>query len=635
MAELLDNCRFEAGSAGTADFVDGTAVPGCRNLLDAGAVGGETYPYKAQNATATQWERGYGTYDASGGTLSRDDILDSSDGGSKVDFSVAPQIIISPTPAELDDGELHPEQFGAAGDGVTDDAPAWRAMLDYGIAHGRTVFRGKPGATYLFDSTDPDDVGENSAIARYNLECDMTFHMDGAKIALTQNIQTTENATTGMRFTVNSLNTYPYFFRWYGGEINLEQCDPSAPGGWFVGGMSLTNWHMHLEGAFFNHGVTEPDGDDIGVGGGDQSVYINLCKSAAIQRCTFRGAPDQGIYASLTPGAFLKITNNHFERCARAITFHASSPQYVVADNTILECGLGFTTLASGGGSSNGGIISGNYFKKTFAQCLRLDGDVNGCLISGNRFEDWSRQIEAGGEPTSPGRCGAIRIYGDRNIVSNNIMRMNDWAPTTGAGVETTGIEIRKNGSYASAGAENLVFGNIVDGARDGFWVQSGCDGNEEWGNRWEVAGTKYTNNNGNKWGLSSLSTYNLTSSVLPNVGINSDGRLVRTPDVLTMPLETVTISGGVAAITKSRVLIDTEASAASDDLDTINVTGGNVAGMTIVVSTVNSSRDVVLKNNTGNILLATGGDVTLSGASQRICFQFTGTHWVELFRSF
>jgi len=101
MAELLDNCRFVAGSSGTADFVDGTEVDGCRNLEDAGAVGGETYPYKAQNATATQWERGYGTYDASAGTLSRDDIKDSSDGGAKVDFSTNPQVIISPTPVEF------------------------------------------------------------------------------------------------------------------------------------------------------------------------------------------------------------------------------------------------------------------------------------------------------------------------------------------------------------------------------------------------------------------------------------------------------------------------------------------------------------------------------------------------------
>lgn len=101
MAELLDNCRFAAGSSGTADFADGTSVAGCRNLDDAGAVNGAVYPYKAQNATATQWERGYGTYDAGAGTLSRDDVRDSSDGGAKVDFSTNPEIIISPGPDDL------------------------------------------------------------------------------------------------------------------------------------------------------------------------------------------------------------------------------------------------------------------------------------------------------------------------------------------------------------------------------------------------------------------------------------------------------------------------------------------------------------------------------------------------------
>lgn len=101
MAELLDNCRFTAGSSGTVDFADGAAVAGCRNLDDAGAVDGAVYPYKAQNATATQWERGYATYDEGNGTLVRNNILDSSDGGSKVDFSTNPTVIISPTPAHL------------------------------------------------------------------------------------------------------------------------------------------------------------------------------------------------------------------------------------------------------------------------------------------------------------------------------------------------------------------------------------------------------------------------------------------------------------------------------------------------------------------------------------------------------
>lgn len=102
MAYLLNRCRFEAGSAGTADFDDGTAVQGFLNLADAGAVNGRIYPYGAENATRTQWEIGYGTYNSSGGVLERTSVVKSSNSGSAVeDFSTSPVVFISPLVAEF------------------------------------------------------------------------------------------------------------------------------------------------------------------------------------------------------------------------------------------------------------------------------------------------------------------------------------------------------------------------------------------------------------------------------------------------------------------------------------------------------------------------------------------------------
>ncbi|AHB50314.1 hypothetical protein W911_14285 [Hyphomicrobium nitrativorans NL23] len=97
MADLLDNCRFTAGSMGTADFSDGTEDLTFRNLEDAGAEDGKTYPYKALNATGTQWEIGRGrALNTSGGwILERTTIQDSSNGGSAVNFGTAPTVIIT------------------------------------------------------------------------------------------------------------------------------------------------------------------------------------------------------------------------------------------------------------------------------------------------------------------------------------------------------------------------------------------------------------------------------------------------------------------------------------------------------------------------------------------------------------
>jgi len=97
MADLLDNCRFTAGSTGTADFSDGTADPSFQNLEDAGAVDGRMYPYKAQNATGTEWEFGRGTaLETSGGwVLERTEIEKSSNSGAAVNFTVQPKVIIT------------------------------------------------------------------------------------------------------------------------------------------------------------------------------------------------------------------------------------------------------------------------------------------------------------------------------------------------------------------------------------------------------------------------------------------------------------------------------------------------------------------------------------------------------------
>lgn len=72
--------------------------------------------------------------------------------------------------------------------------------------------------------------------------------------------------------------------------------------------------------------------------------------------------------------------------------------------------------------------------------------------------------------------------------------------------------------------------------------------------------------------------------------------------------VSTLTISSGAITVTKSYHRVDTEGSAASDDLDTIN---GGFDGQILVLRTYTGSHDVVVKNNTGNIYC--GSDRTLS----------------------
>ena len=75
---------------------------------------------------------------------------------------------------------------------------------------------------------------------------------------------------------------------------------------------------------------------------------------------------------------------------------------------------------------------------------------------------------------------------------------------------------------------------------------------------------------------------------------------------------------------------VDTQGGAGTDDLDTIN--GGN-AGDILILGSVNSARNIVLKDNTDNLRL-NGSDFTLGTTRSRIMLQKTGSLWLELTRA-
>lgn len=92
-------------------------------------------------------------------------------------------------------------------------------------------------------------------------------------------------------------------------------------------------------------------------------------------------------------------------------------------------------------------------------------------------------------------------------------------------------------------------------------------------------------------------------------------------------------IAGGVITVPNATVpiqfAVDTEGSAATDDLDTIN---GGLEGQLITIFTNTASRDVTVKDGTGNLNLA--GDFLLSHSVDRIMLQKQSTLWLEVSRS-
>ncbi len=80
-----------------------------------------------------------------------------------------------------------------------------------------------------------------------------------------------------------------------------------------------------------------------------------------------------------------------------------------------------------------------------------------------------------------------------------------------------------------------------------------------------------------------------------------------------------LTIAAGVVTVTKGYHRVDTEADAASDDLDTIN---GGVDGEMLILRAENDARTVVLKDSTGNLAL-NGVDITLDDVDPAVLLQY------------
>jgi len=91
----------------------------------------------------------------------------------------------------------------------------------------------------------------------------------------------------------------------------------------------------------------------------------------------------------------------------------------------------------------------------------------------------------------------------------------------------------------------------------------------------------------------------------------------------------TLTIASDAITITTGYHLVDTESGAATDNLATIN---GGETGQILVLRSVNSGRDVTVKDSTGNIRLA--GDFTLSTTDYTLTLIYDGGNWYELSRT-
>ena len=95
---VKDRVRETTTTTGTGTITLGGAATGFQSFSVIGDA--NTTFYTIQLANTNEWEVGVGTYTLSGTTLSRDTILESSNGGTAVNFSAGSKDVFVTYPAE-------------------------------------------------------------------------------------------------------------------------------------------------------------------------------------------------------------------------------------------------------------------------------------------------------------------------------------------------------------------------------------------------------------------------------------------------------------------------------------------------------------------------------------------------------
>lgn len=118
------------------------------------------------------------------------------------------------------------------------------------------------------------------------------------------------------------------------------------------------------------------------------------------------------------------------------------------------------------------------------------------------------------------------------------------------------------------------------------------------------------------------LSTYIGAFSSFTSTANNNIFRHTAYPNNVFLYIVSDTIT--VKNLAAEHLVLDTEALAATDDLSTI--TADTKDGRLLYLRTVANARDITVKHNVGNILLANGTDVLLNHTGDTLCLRWNGS---------
>ena len=234
-------------------------------------------------------------------------------------------------------------------------------------------------------------------------------------------------------------------------------------------------------------------------------------------------------------------------------------------------------------------------------------GTVNNCTGSGISAESGGQIYAVGATVTGNGQAGLFGQYGGTiqatgATITGNTSLAVDCRGNSVINIQTATIDLTNN----SGGTQvRILRGGIVYAEEPG--VGSG---------KTALAAASYN------------PPYNTTSIAGGFIGEPDPAEPFSELGGILFDSDSETISSGSITAKASKQLVDTEAAAASDDLDTIEIT--SIPDL-IYLFPASETRTVVIKNGTGNISCTTGADITLDTRNKGAMLIKANTVWLAM----
>jgi len=503
------------------------------------------------------------------------------------------------------------KDFGATGDGATDDTSAIQAAIDdIGTIGGIVYF---PPGTYLVTALTVSDsavtltgagIGATNIVSATTTGDIITvaavtgFSINNMDVGTINGTESTAGAHIVLNKTVKprlyNLNIRDF---WNGIEVN---------GGWFQeyesivfnasswkttasNAMMLFTVHSSLSGNWWCSNIKLHRIDGVGL----NAVNPWVTDGYRVESCDW-----------------LQISNSHVNKANNGLRISPHTNATILSDVD----------------------VSGCYFDEAGANNVLIDGANAPTTFGGFRFTGGTFFRDAGSRSINCAYTGATAIrqvlFGDCIFErsSNEAIR---WSPTT------TSYALKINDShFLNPNDDGTPRNTIYLAAVENVTISSNTFdetlGNDQTGIILGSGTSADVVAVGNNFkGM----TYTGTPVVLNGTGHNVAKGNQGAPDYEDIAASTIS-SGAISDVYAAVHSIETEGAASTDNLDDIN---DGYANQFLTLVAVNASHDVVVRHNgggTGNIRLAGATDFTLTHTADSILLVKVGSLWIEVSRS-